>query len=251
MKRLCLLLAGLLLASCDHQPAELGYQVVSTRPHDTTCYTQGLEFHGQKLFESGGMYESSTLRETDPTTGMPVRRRELANKIFAEGITIFRNELWMLTWKEKTVNVYEPDTFKFLRSYHYEGEGWGLTHDDQHLIMSDGSSTLKFIDPSNFQTVRTLKVQDGDRPIEMLNELEMVNGQIFANIYMTDRIARISPEKGNVTGWLDLSALRKSLPPTGNPDVLNGIALMPGSGNLLVTGKYWPQMFEIRLTEKK
>jgi glutaminyl-peptide cyclotransferase len=237
---------AILLTACK-KPAELTYQIVSTRPHDPECYTQGLEFSGGRLFESGGHYGKSTLREVNPTTGEVLRKRPMAASVFAEGLTILNGELFNLTWKENTAYVIEPDTFKFLRTHTYKGEGWGLTNDGKLLIMSDGTNQLKFVNPKDFSVSKTLDVTDGDRPVEQLNELEYVKGEIFANIYTTDRIVRISPESGKVTGWLDLSALRKQLPRPHQAEVLNGIAHDPATGNFLVTGKLWPKMFEIRI----
>ena len=242
---------GTMLGSCQKAaPESLNYQLVSTQPHDSTSYTQGLQFHEGKLFESSGQYGESGLREIDPTTGAVIRKRMLAKTVFGEGLAILKNEMWVLTWKENTVYVFDPKTFKPLRNFRYQGEGWGLTHNGKQLIMSDGSSTLKFIQPKDFTTVRTLKVMDGKFDVDRLNELEMIDGEIFANIYMTDKIARISPETGQVTGWLDLAALRRQMPKPGKAEVLNGIAFDRDTGNLHVTGKYWPSMFTIRLMKK-
>lgn len=249
MKILLFPFIALVLGACQKAaPIALEYKVVSTRPHDPECYTQGLEFSGKRLFESGGNYGKSTVREVDPATGEVLRKRPMAKNVFAEGITVLNNELWVLTWKENTAYVLEPDTFKFIRSHNYQGEGWGLTNDGKQLIMSDGSSTLKFIDPKDFTVKRTLEVKDGGRPVAKLNELEFVNGALFANIYMSGKIARVSAEDGSVTGWLDLSGLRKQLPAPGNAEVLNGIAYDASSGRFMVTGKFWPRMFEIEVT---
>ena len=244
----CLALVATSLVSCQKSaPATLSYQLVSTRPHDPAAYTQGFEFHDGKLLESAGQYGESALREIDPATGKVLRKRPLAKNVFAEGLTVFGDELFILTWKEKTAFVLDPESFKPLRTLRYTGEGWGLTHDASHLIMSDGSSTLRFLNPKDFSVVKTLQVKDGNSPVDNLNELEMVDGHILANIYQTERIARISPETGQVTGWLDLRGLSHQLNPRGRADVLNGIARDPSTGHLLVTGKYWPQMFEIKL----
>lgn len=245
----CLLPLLLLLASCK-RAKELPYRVVSTRPHDAQCYTQGLEFLGDRLFESGGGYGLSTIREVNPQTGEVLRKRPMARPVFAEGLTILDNELFVLTWKEKTAYVFEPDTFRPIRQHGYEGEGWGLTHNGSELIMSNGSSTLRFLHPKTFATTRTLTVTEGSREIDQLNELEYVDGTIFANIYISDRIARIDAKTGRVTGWLDLSALRKKLPRPHNAEVLNGIAHDPATGRFLVTGKLWPKMFEIEIGSK-
>ncbi len=248
---LSLTLAAASLVSCQKPaPVSLTYQIVSTRPHDPDAYTQGLEFHGDRLYESSGQYGESALREIVPATGKVLRKRPLAKTVFAEGLTIFGNEVFILTWKAGTAYVLDPETLKPLRTLSYTGEGWGLTHDASHLIMSDGSSDLRFLDPKDFSVVRTLAVKDGNSPLKNLNELEMVDGQIFANIYTTDRIARISPDTGQVTGWLDLRGLRHQLTPPGRAEVLNGIARDPATGHLIVTGKYWPQMFEIKISEK-
>jgi glutaminyl-peptide cyclotransferase len=252
VKWIALLAAALLgFTSCQRSaPDLLGYQVVSTRPHEPTAYTQGLQLIGGRLFESTGQYGESTLREIEPTTGEVLRKRPLAKTVFGEGLTILNAEMFVLTWKENTAYVFEPDTFKPIRTYTYPGEGWGLTNDGKLLVMSNGSNSLKFIDPKDFTVVRTLEVMDGKVPVKNLNELEWVEGQIFANVYQTDRIARISPKDGQVTGWLDLSRLKKQLTKPHRADVLNGIAHDPATGHLLVTGKYWPQMFEIKVLKK-
>jgi glutaminyl-peptide cyclotransferase len=250
LKPIAILAAAVALVSCQKSaPEELTYQLVSTRPHDADAYTQGFEFHDGRLFESAGQYGESALREIEPATGKVLRKRPLAKNVFGEGLTVFGDELFILTWKENTAYVLDPESFKPLRTLRYDGEGWGLTHDASHLIMSDGTSTLRFLDPKDFSVVKTLDVKDGNSKVNNLNELEMVDGQIFANIYQTDRIARISPETGEVTGWLELRGLKNQLTPRGRAEVLNGIARDPSTGNLLVTGKYWPQMFELKITE--
>ncbi len=247
----CLAIALLALTSCQKSsPDPLGYQIVSSHPHDTTAYTQGLQLKDGRLFESTGQYGESTLREIAPATGKVLRKRPLAKTVFAEGLTILGNEMFVLTWKENTAYVFGPDTFKPIRTHEYKGEGWGLTNDGKQLIMSDGTSTLKFINPKDFSILKTLEVKDGKIPLTNLNELEWIDSQIFANIYQTDKIARISPDDGQVTGWLDLAGLKKQLPKPNRADVLNGIAHDPTTGHLLVTGKYWPQMFEIKVAKK-
>lgn len=239
------------LTACHKsRPETLGYQIVSVRNHDPDAYTQGLQWTAGRLFESTGQYGQSTLRELEPTTGNTLRKRPLAKSVFGEGLTILNQELWLITWKENTAYVFEPDTFKPLRTHSYQGEGWGLTNDGEHLIMSDGSNTLKFINPGNFSILKTIDVQDGKSPVKNLNELEWIDGQIFANIYLTDKIARISPQDGQVTGWLDLAGLRNQLTQPNHAEVLNGIAFVKSSGHLLVTGKYWPQLFEIKIAGK-
>ncbi len=253
MNRLLTLLAVAccVLTSCQKSvPDKLGYQIISVRPHDVTAFTQGLQLTGGRLFESTGQYGESTVRELEPATGKVLRKRPLAKNVFGEGLTVMGQEMWVLTWMENTVYVLEPDTFKPIRTHTFEGEGWGLTNDGKQLIMSDGSDNLKFINPKDFSVVKTLAVKDGKSPVRNLNELEWIDGQIFANVYQTDRIARISPETGQVTGWLDLTGLKNQLTVPNRADVLNGIAHDPATGHLLVTGKYWPQMFEIKLVKK-
>lgn len=252
MKKNIILIAVLFtLNSCQKsEPEQLGYQIISSRPHDESAYTQGLQLIGSRLFESTGMYGQSTLRENDATSGKILRKRPLAKTVFGEGLAIVGGEMFVLTWKENIAYVFELDTFKPIRSHNYLGEGWGLTTDGKQLIMSDGSNKLKFIDPKDFSTLKTLEVKDGKIPVTNLNELEWIDGQIFANIYQTDKIARISPTDGHVTGWLDLTGLKNQLPKPNRADVLNGIAYDPSTGHLLVTGKYWPLMFEMKIVKK-
>lgn len=253
MRRFVLPLLAICFAatSCrNSRPEPLAFQVVATREHDAGAYTQGLQLTGGKLYESTGQYGDSTVRELDPVTGKVLRKRPLAKTVFGEGLTVLGNELWVLTWKEGTAYVLDPATFKPIRTHEYKGEGWGITNDGKQLVMSDGSSQLKFINPKDFSTVKTLEVMDGKSPVKNLNELEWIDGQIFANVYMTDKIARISPESGQITGWLDLAGLRNQLNPRGRSEVLNGIAWDSKKGHLLVTGKYWPQMFELKLGKK-
>ncbi len=246
MKRLAAPFLALVLTACS-KPENLSFRVLATKAHDPECYTQGLEFWNGRLFESGGGYGVSTVREVNPATGGILRRRPMAKHVFAEGITIFNNELWVLTWKEKTAYVLDPDTFRFLRLHEYQGEGWGLTNDGTHLIMSDGTSALRFMDPKDFTERKRLTVTDNRGEVDMINELEYADGLIHANIYQTDRIARISADTGKVTGWLDLSPLRKQLPQPHRAEVLNGIARDPKTGRYLVTGKLWPKSFEIEI----
>jgi glutamine cyclotransferase len=249
-KAVTITLAASALWSCKAKPAvpeKLGYEMVSSVPHDPGAYTQGLQLSGGRLLESTGQYGSSTVRELKAETGEILRKRSLPAEVFGEGLTLHGKELWVLTWKEKTAYVLDPESFRTLRTHTYQGEGWGLTSDGGTLIMSDGSATLTFRNPKDLSVVRKLEVKDGGRPLKLLNELEYIKGQIFANIYTTDRIARIDPESGEVTGWLDFSALRAQLPAPNRAEVLNGIAYDEATGNLRITGKYWPRMFEVRL----
>jgi len=248
-KTVAIPLAVISLWSCKAKPVvaeKLTYEVISSTPHDSGAYTQGLQINDGRLWESTGQYGSSTVRELNPATGEVLRKRSLPAEVFGEGLTIHGKEMWVLTWKEKTAYVLDPESFRTIRTHTYQGEGWGLTSDGKNLIMSDGSATLTFRDPKDFAVVRTVEIKDGGRPLKLLNELEYIKGQIFANIYTTDRIARIDPESGEVTGWLDFSALRSQLPTPNRAEVLNGIAYDDATGNLRITGKYWPLMFQVR-----
>lgn len=243
----CLCLA--LLANCRSEPETLRYEILSTLPHDPSSYTQGLEFAHGRLYESSGHYQISNLRITDPNTGEVLRKRPVAPQLFAEGITVFQHRLWMISWKEQTASVYDPETLAPITSHTYQGEGWGLTHDDKHLIMSNGTARLQFIDPETFKTIRTIEVTRDGQPVTWLNELEMARGHLWANIYMRDEIIRIDPKSGKVTGSLQLAGLRHQLPKPHQAEVLNGIAIHPETGHLWVTGKYWPKLFELRLIQ--
>ncbi len=249
MKLLALLLSCLgLLVSCKPKQESLEYDLVASYPHDQSCYTQGLEFHDGRLFESAGQYGESELRQVDPRTGEVQRRRKLPAELFAEGLTVLDGELWLLTWREGQAFVFDPKTFELRRRYRYPGEGWGLTNDGKQLIMSDGSSFLTWRDPGDFSTVRTLEVTRDGRPQKELNELEYVDGAIYANIYTRDEVVRIDPKNGQVTGVLDLSELRNRL--EGQEvlaEELNGIARDPATGRLWLTGKHWSRMYELKI----
>jgi glutamine cyclotransferase len=246
-------LAVSLLASCEHKPLApeaLSYEVVSVRPHDPDAYTQGFQLVGPRLFESTGLEGHSSIREVDAATGNVLRKRNLPAEIFGEGLTLHDKKIWMITWKNQTGYVLDAESFRTLSTFTYTGEGWGLTTDGKQLIMSDGSSKLTFRRFDDQSVTRTLEVTDQGRPLKLLNELEYINGELFANIYTTSRIARINPQSGEVTGWLDLSKLKSNLPSPNHADVLNGIAYDEKTGHLLVTGKWWPEMYEIKLGGK-
>ncbi|MEQ1757519.1 MAG: glutaminyl-peptide cyclotransferase [Vicinamibacterales bacterium] len=221
------------------------YHVIRQYPHDTSAFTQGLELRNNTLYESTGLHGASTLRQVNLQTGAVLRRIDVPSQYFAEGITLFGGRLFQLTWQQGVGFIYDPATFQKLGEFFYQGEGWGLTHDDEHLIMSDGTSQIRFLDPVSLRAVRTLEVTDGaSRPVTQINELEYVRGQIYANIWQTNTIARIDPASGRVTGWFDLRGL---LPSGVSADVLNGIAFDQATGRLFVTGKLWPSLFEIVL----
>jgi glutamine cyclotransferase len=223
------------------------YRIVNVYPHDPTAFTQGLVFDEGLLYESTGRYGSSSLRKVELETGKVLKAYELPKEYFGEGLTLWENSLIQLTWQSGIGFVYAKQTFTKQREFKYGTEGWGLTHDGKSLIMSDGSAVLHFLDPVTFSETRQIEVRDQGTPITFLNELEYINGEIFANIWRRDVIARISPETGEVLGWIDFRNLRQELGANRDIDVLNGIAYDHMHGRLFVTGKLWPKLFEIEL----
>lgn len=222
------------------------YKVIASYPHDPEAFTQGLVMDNGLLFEGTGRYGLSSLRWVDLQTGKPIKEHRLPRKYFGEGITIYGDRIIQLTWKSNVGLVYDKISFRLLREFTFPTEGWGITHDGISLIMSDGTATLRFLDPESFEEKRRVVIVDDKGPVDNLNELEYVNGKIYANVWQTDRIAIIDPEKGQVTGWLDMSGLLGE-DGTGRPvDVLNGIAYDPVKDSLYVTGKLWPRIFEIQ-----
>ena len=226
-----------------------GYTVVRTYPHDREAFTQGLAFDDQgALYESTGQRGESSLRRVELSSGAVLQRHDLPAALFGEGLTVFGDRIIQLTWQAGRALVYDKANLDLLREFTYRTEGWGLTHDGRRLIMSDGTATLYFLHPGTFAETARLAVRDHRGPVIRLNELEYVGGEILANVWQTDRIARIDPQTGHVTGWIDLTGL---LPPSDRRrpvDVLNGIAYDPRSDRLFVTGKWWPKLFEITLT---
>ena len=234
-------------AQPDLQPTVFpGYTVVAKFPHDPSAYTQGFDFRREALFEGTGLNGRSSLRRVDLTTGEVLRQVDLAERFFGEGIVVLGRRVYQLTWQSERAFVYDRRTFRRLRRFSYVGEGWGLTHDGTRLIMSDGTSTIDFRDPETFEVIDTLEVTEGGEPVSSLNELEWVNGEIFANVYPTNDVVRIDPETGEVTGHLDMTPLKEQEP---NGEVPNGIAYMGGEDRLFVTGKLWSWVYEIRLTD--
>lgn len=223
------------------------FEVVAEYPHDPNAYTQGLVFIGDGFFEGTGQYGDSDLRETALETGEVLRQQDLTEDYFGEGIALVDDRIYQITWREETAFLYQKDTFEPIGEFSYAGEGWGLTWSGEHLVMSDGSSTIVFRDPESFEIVRQIEVHAGDLAIDNLNELEWIDNEIWANIYQTDWIARIDPDSGKLTSWVDLQGLLPLLPGQGMPGVLNGIAWDAEADRLFVTGKYWPTLFEIRL----
>lgn len=227
-----------------------GYRVLRAYPHDREAYTQGLEFADGRLFESTGLHGRSSIREVDLPSGRVVRRRSVSQEHFGEGITIWKANLIELTWRSQVALVYDRASFEPRGSFAYTGEGWGLTHDATSLIMSDGTATLRFLDPVTFKERRRVTVTDGGQPVAALNELEYVKGQVFANIWTTDRIARIDPVTGRVLGWVDLAGLMPPSERLNGDAVLNGIAHDVRGDHLYVTGKLWPRLFEIAVVPR-
>jgi len=228
------------------QPEVWGYKVVATYPHDVAAFTQGLVMVDGQMYEGTGGKGSSALRRVALETGEVEAEVRLNAPYFGEGIAIMGDRLFQLTWQHGLGLVYDRASFKLLQTFSYTGEGWGLTQDGQFLIMSDGTSNLRFLDPKTFRVVKKLTVKWGKQRINSLNELELVNGEIWANIWYDDRIVRISKTDGAVLGWIDLAGLY----PRGPQDrerVLNGIAYDSQAGRLFVTGKNWPQLFEIEV----
>jgi glutaminyl-peptide cyclotransferase len=227
-----------------------GYRVVHVYPHDTSAYTEGLFYKDGYLYESTGEAGESTVRKVELETGKVLQRHDVPDAYFGEGIVDWNHELIQLTWKSELGFVYDLASFKQQRTFRYPGEGWALTRDSKHLYMSDGSSVLRVLDPNTLTATGSIMVTDNGEPVSNLNELEWVKGEIYANVWMTNRIARIDPASGHVTGWIDLSGLLdvSRLPDPGN-DVLNGIAYDEQHDRLFVTGKRWPKLFEISLVK--
>jgi len=225
------------------------YVLVTSYPHDPAAYCQGLVYHEGYLYEGTGKYGESSIRKVKLESGDVLRQMKLDERLFGEGITIWKDHLIQLTWKSRQALVYDVETFQLAGRFAYRGEGWGLTHDGQHLIMSNGTDTLQFLDPSTFNVKRRLTVRDGRHRIGNLNELEYVEGEIYANIWYDDRIVRISPETGRVIGWLDLSGLYPKSKRSHRDAVLNGIAYDSERRRLFVTGKDWPRLYEIQLPQ--
>lgn len=226
------------------------YKIKNSWPHDKRAYTQGLIFLDGILWESTGQYGSSSLRKVELKTGKVLKQISVPQKYFAEGMTVFNNRVFQLTWQEHKGFIYDPVTFQIQGEFTYTGEGWGLTHDGESLIMSDGTNQIRFLDPATLQTKRTISVFDAGEPIEQLNELEYINGEIYANVYQTDSIVRVDPKSGKILGRIDLTGLLKTKERTGEEDVLNGIAYDETGKRIFVTGKMWPKLFEIEIVKK-
>ncbi len=246
-----LLVAWLLPVSlaADDTLAHSSYQIIHRYPHDAAAFTEGLAIAGDMLYESTGLNGASSLRQVDLITGQVLARLDLPDEYFGEGMTLMGGNLYQLTWQSHIGFVYDLACFCQRGTFAYDGEGWGLTHDDDSLIMSDGTDRIRFLDPQTFAVMRTISVRDPDRsaPLTNINELEYINGEIYANIWQTDRVARIDPATGALLGWIDLSGLLPTGDRTAGTDVLNGIAYDAATNRLFVTGKNWPALFQIAL----
>jgi glutamine cyclotransferase len=239
--------AAILATAASLAFAADGYRVVHTYPHDAQAYTQGLLFEDGHLYESTGLNGRSSLRMVDLETGRILQRADVPDNYFAEGLASWGSTLIQLTWQSHVAFVYDRFSFRLLHTFSYKGEGWGLTQDGKNLIMSDGTATLRFFDPRTFREVRHIVVEDRGAPVTQLNELEYVHGEIYANVWHTDRIVRISPSTGRVLGWIDLAGLLPENQRSDPEAVLNGIAWDSAHDRLFVTGKLWPRLFEIKV----
>jgi glutamine cyclotransferase len=234
-------------APAPPEVAHYRYKVVKIYPHDRRSYTQGLVYEDGFLYEGTGLYGQSAIYKRDFQTGKTIKMLRLPEKYFGEGITIFGDKLIQLTWQSNVGFVYKKDTFTPLSEFKYPMEGWGLTHDGKRLILSDGTPTLRFLDPNTYAETGRIEVRDQGRPVESINELEFIDGSVYANIWRTDQIAIIDPKTGRVTGWIDLAGLYAFPADDQDDRVLNGIAYLPKTKHLLVTGKCWPTLYEIEL----
>jgi glutamine cyclotransferase len=233
-----------------NQVPEYTFEVVRQLPHDSAAFTQGFTYYNGFFYEGTGREGQSTLRQIEPESGRLVRKTDLAPELFGEGVAVLGNEVIQLTWLSHVGFVYDLRDFRLLRRFTYSGEGWGLTSDGRDLFMSDGSSEIRVLDARTFAEKAHIKVRDGGKPVEKLNELEFVEGEIYANIWHSDRIARISPQTGRIVGWIDLTGLLGPFYQREAEAVLNGIAYDAKEKRLFVTGKLWPRIFEIRVVPK-
>jgi glutaminyl-peptide cyclotransferase len=247
------------LAACACGPAsqagsvpEYTYQIIHTYPHDPLAFTQGLLYLDGVLYEGTGLEEQSSIRKVKLETGEVIEKRDVPGQYFGEGIVNWKDRLIELTWQAQEGFIYDLATFELRGNYHYPGQGWGLTQDGKRIIMSDGTPQLRFWDPETLAELGRITVTADGQPVKDLNELEWIQGEVYANVWQTDRIARIDPKSGHVVGWIDCAGLLSPSDPIGAGDgaVLNGIAYDAATGRLFVTGKLWPKLFEIKLVKK-
>jgi glutaminyl-peptide cyclotransferase len=242
-------LTRFMIIYADKAPEKYGYRIVRTYPHDREAFTQGLFYHGGTLYEGTGQETGSTLREVELETGRVLRQHNLDASLFGEGITLHNDRIFQVTWENKVGFVYDRATFKVLNRIYYPTQGWGLTTVGNRIVMSDGTNVLYFYEPESFTALSRLEVYDDKNKIDNLNELEFINGEIWANIWMSDQVARIDPETGKVNGYINLAGLLSNNDKLPDTDVLNGIAWDQDGDRIFVTGKRWPKLFEIRITE--
>ena len=247
---LSLLTAVLLCSGCEAKVKEYKVRVVKEYPHDTGSYTQGLFFHNGDMYESTGQYGSSTFRKVDLATGEALEKLDFNRKYFVEGSVVLGDNLYILTWESKVAFIYDAKTLEYKSTYSYPREGWGLTTDGKQLIASDGSSRLYFLD-GEYKLQKAVDVKLDGRSVRNLNELEYIDGKVWANVYTTDLIVIINPSTGVVEATVDCTGLLPDQLRDRRTDVLNGIALDPASGKIYLTGKYWKRLYEIELVEKK
>jgi len=220
-------------------------RILDSAPHATDAFTQGLLIDGDRWLESTGQYGQSELREVDRASGEVVRRVRLGRRYFGEGLALHEGRLYQLTWKERTCFVYDRDTFELLDRRPYRGEGWGLAGDGIHLYMSDGSDTIRVMDPEDFSEIRRFRVQGAAGPVDGLNEMAWIDGELWANVFPTKWIVRFAPDDGRVLGFLDLNHLPPPADVHPGQDVLNGIAYDPANGAVWVTGKHWKRLYRV------
>jgi glutamine cyclotransferase len=233
----------------DAVPKRYGYKVIHTYPHSRDAFTQGLVYDNGILFEGTGQETGSSLREVELETGNVVRQHNLDASLFGEGIALYRNRIYQVTWENKVGFIYDKSTFNVINKIYYSTQGWGLTTLEDRIVMSDGTNILYFFEPEMFTVVSRIEVYDNKEKVDSLNELEFINGEIWANIWMSDRIARIDPVSGKVIGYIDLTGLLQASDRNPDTDVLNGIAWDNIGKRVFVTGKRWPKLFEIKVTE--
>jgi glutamine cyclotransferase len=250
----CLVLAGALaIAAAPNthprpvQAPTARYQVVHVYPHDPQAFTQGLVFLDGVLYEGTGLNGRSTVRKVKLENGEVLQVQKVADEYFGEGIAVWRDRIFELTWRSGIGFIYDRASLAKVGTFTFQGEGWGLTHDGTRLIMSDGSASLRFLNPATQRETGRVQVRDGSAPVEHLNELEFVKGEVFANVWQTDRVARINPRNGGVTGWIDFAGLLSPADAARGADVLNGIAYDASTDRLFVTGKLWPKLFEVKI----
>jgi glutaminyl-peptide cyclotransferase len=234
-------------ASTNAVVPKYGYQIVNIWPHDSNAFTQGLILVDGKLLESTGQEGRSSLRSVELETGKILKKVDVPEMYFAEGIAVLNGKVYQLTWQHQLGFIYDLQNFQRVGEFKYDGEGWGLTTDGKSLILSDGSNRIRFIDPSSFRVTKTINVLDGQTPVRELNELEFIHGEIYANIWHDDRIVTIDPQNGHVTSWIDLTGLIPRGELQDPEAVLNGIAYDQANDKLYVTGKLWPRLFEIKV----